>query len=389
MNIGYSNVAVGAYGSGNLPVLKYTSGANYGAIFTTLGGKDVLIHDLAFDSTNTSSGDTGYNAGIPAGGPALTLRACSFVNVGYAINTNAQPDGVLVQDNVCPNQNSVRMYFAWVQGADQVYLGNTCKDSLNGHDLRVGGCDRLNLSYNNFTNLTSTGGLRGAMTIHQGTYVYVGHNTLNEGALGLGPLDAGAGLEDKGARLEYVVIEDNMLNTFIHLGHGTDHVDIRDNVLNDDNNAAIQVPGWSDQYDRGTSDVTITHNTGINNSANGKFLEVNGAVSGFTVTDNMYVAPNFVTGNFQSAPIQIKNKDLTGFTLIAGNVWPAPTILANANGGINYVGDAGTNAGYKTQADWENYAQVKDDQFQDVTLSSSYELSVNGALVGADMKMAA
>ena len=67
---------------------------------------------------------TGYNDGVRIGGKNITVRDCTFLNVGYAINTNGFPEGVLVQDNDCPNLNGLRTYFAWVQGSDHVYLGN-------------------------------------------------------------------------------------------------------------------------------------------------------------------------------------------------------------------------------------------------------------------------
>ena len=187
MNIGFDNVAVGAYGSGATPVLKYTGGLDYNAILMTMGGKNVTVQNVAFDSSSTTMDDTGYNDAIRIGGQDITIRNCTFINAGYAVNTNGLPDGVLVQDNVAPNLTSLRAYFAWVQGADQVYLGNSVKDIQNGHDLRVGGADRVNIQYNNFANLSSTGGLRGTLTIHKGSYIWIANNTLTDGTLGLGP----------------------------------------------------------------------------------------------------------------------------------------------------------------------------------------------------------
>ena len=328
MNLGHENVTVGAYGTGAAPVLKYTGGLDYNAILVTMGGKDIQIHDVAFDSSSTTTGDAGYNDAVRIGGENITVRDCTFINVGSCINTNGMPDGVLVQDNTAPNANSVRAYFAWVQGADQVYLGNSSKDSLDQHNLRVGGADRVNIQYNNFTNLASTGGLRGTLTLHKGTYLYVANNTLNDGSLGLGPLDHGeAGMINADGRLEWTVVENNTINAILKIGSGTDHVAVRNNVITGDDNIAIDMPGYSDVYNRGTSDVTIDHNTVINNGTNGKFLKLGGAVDGLTVTNNLYVAPNLVTGSYATAPMDILNNDLTGFKLISDNVWPSPTIL--------------------------------------------------------------
>ena len=385
MGLGHDNVVVGAYGSGADPVIKYTNGADYGTIFSTLGAMDVLVHDITFDSTNTSTGDQGYNDAVRIGGQNVTVRDCTFLNVGYGVNTNGFPDGVLVQDNVAPNANSIRAYLAWVQGSDHVYLGNVAKDSLHAHNLRVGGADRVNIAYNDFTNLTTTAGYRGTLTIHKGSYITVTNNKLTDGCLFLGPLDAGAALDDKAARLKWVLVENNVLNSQLKIAHGTEHVQVRDNVFNLDNDAAINILGWSDQYDRGVKDVYIVHNTGINNGEHGKFIRVGGAVDGVTVTNNLYVAPKFVTGSYDSAPMQICNSDLTGFRDIRDNVWPMPTILQYADGGINYVGSSSGTAAYKTPAEWEAYGQVQHDQFKDVTLVGSYMVSLGGITAGADM----
>jgi hypothetical protein len=116
---------------------------------------------------------------------------------------------------------------------------------------------------------------------------------------------------------------------------------------------------------------------------------VGGAVSGVTVSNNLYIAPNYVTGSASTAPLQILCGDLSGFRAISNNVWPMPTILNYADGGINWVGTAGNSSCYKTPAEWEAYNQVKGDQYKDVTLSTSYCVSLGGITAGANMKMAA
>ncbi len=391
MQLGFNNVEVGAYGSGASPIIRYTGGMDHNAVFGTMGGKNILIHNLGIDSASTTLDDQGYVDGVRIGGQNITVRDCSFINAGYAINTNGFPDGVLIQDNISPNANSIRMYFAWVQGKDQVYLGNTSKDSIHGHNLRIGGADNVNLQYNNFTNLAETGGLRGTMTIHTGNYIYVAHNTLNVGALGLGPLDRGPeALAVKDERLNWVVVEDNTVNATLKIGNGTNHVAVRNNVIHDDDDIAIDVPGYSATYERGTSDVTVDHNTIINNGKTGRAIKVGGPVTDFTLTHNLYVAPNLVTGSYNAAPVDILNKDLSGFKLIADNIWPSPTILDAAHGGINYVGaDQTTNAGYKTPAEWDAYSVVQHEQFMDVTLTNSYMINAGGTTAGAAMKKAA
>ncbi len=81
--------------------------------------------------------------------------------------------------------------------------------------------------------------------------------------------------------------------------------------------------------------------------------------------------------------------DLSGFRLISNNVWPLPTILAYAEGGINYLGTKGDASCYKTPAEWEAYKQVKNDQYKDVTLSTSWKISLGGITAGSSLKKAA
>jgi hypothetical protein len=87
--------------------------------------------------------------------------------------------------------------------------------------------------------------------------------------------------------------------------------------------------------------------------------------------------------------MQIRNGDLSGFRVISDNVWPMPTILAYADGGINFVGTKSDSGSYKTPAEWEAYSQVRHDQYNDVTLSTSWKVSLGGITAGSSMKKAA
>jgi len=390
MNLGYSNVVVGAYGSGSKPVLKWTGTKSYGTIFATLNGTDVTVRGLSFDSAITTLEEEGYNDGIRVGGKNIAVRDCSFLNVGYAVNSNGIPEGVLVQDNDCPNLKGLRTYFAWVQGTDHVYLGNTVKDSYQSHVMRLAGGDRILIANNDLRNDPTTNGIRGVLTLHSGSYVYVAGNKISDSPLGLGPLDAGAGLDHKESRLSWTVIEKNTFKeSQVNVGHGTEHLSVRDNVILKNDGIAIDMKGYSAEYARGVKDVYIVHNTVINNATGGKFLKVGGKVEAITVSNNLYVAPNYETGSSNTAPMQILCGDLSGFRTISDNVWPLPTITTYADGGINYVGTGNNSSCYKTPAEWEAYAQVKNDQYKDVTLSTAYKITVGSVIAGADMKMAA
>jgi hypothetical protein len=389
MKLANTNVVVGAYGTGAKPVMKYNGSLNYNAIFSTFGGKDVTIRDLAFDSVYTTDQEEGYNAGVNVGGTNSTVRDCSFINVGYAINTNGQPEGFLAQDNDCPNVKGLRAYFAWVQGSDQVYLGNKVLDSVQSHVLRMAGADRVLIANNDFTNLAATA-MRPTITLHKGSYVYVTGNKFTGSAVGIGPLNAGSGLNDIGARLKWAVLEKNIItDSPINLSHGVEGISIRDNVINRDNGVAFDLSGYSSQYQRGTKDVYIIRNTVLNSGVDGRFIKVGGMVQDVTLSYNLYYAPNLKTGQNQNAPVSITTSDLSGFREISNNIWPEVTILRLADGGINYVGSAGDSSGYKTAAEWEAYSQVKNDMYKDVTLTTSYKVSLGGITAGANMSRAA
>jgi hypothetical protein len=164
---------------------------------------------------------------------------------------------------------------------------------------------------------------------------------------------------------------------------------VRDNVIMKNDGIAIDMKGYSAEYARGVKDVYIVHNTVINNAKGGKFLKVGGKVEAISVSNNLYVAPNYETGSSSTAPMQILCGDLSGFRTICDNVWPLPTITTYAEGGINYVGTGNNSSCYKTPAEWEAYAQVKHDQYKDVTLSTTYQVSLGGITAGAAMKKAA
>ena len=190
----------------NNPTIFFTGPEKYLPFFSTHDTTaDITFQNLTFDSRfNKNTEKTGMPDAIKPAGGNTTVRDCVFLNVGYGINCNEQPRGVMVLDNTCPLETGLRSYFCWVQGSDHVILGNTVANSTREHCLRVGGADRLCIQYNTFSNLDrrdrDKGGdkldtSKGAMTIHAGNYVYVANNTILHGELLLGP--AGKGRRQK------------------------------------------------------------------------------------------------------------------------------------------------------------------------------------------------
>src|SRR5439155_23306932 len=140
--IASKNVVIGAYGNGDRPRINWTGTTSYASLITTAPtARDITIEDLSFD--NASSIHI-----IHAGGTNISVRGCEFLHADYAVNTNLKPTGVLVQDNTAPLDTGLSECFAWLEGSDQVYLGNSVANSTRAHCIRSGGCDRVLIAYN-------------------------------------------------------------------------------------------------------------------------------------------------------------------------------------------------------------------------------------------------
>ena len=99
---------------------------------------------------------------------------------------------------------------------------------------------------------------------------------------------------------------------------------LRNNLIAFNDGEAILVECVKEGYDqvRKIIDLTIDHNTAVNTAGHGKFLKINGHAEGIAV-GNLYVAPKLTTENVQSFAVDVRDKDLSGFTEIDANVWPA------------------------------------------------------------------
>jgi hypothetical protein len=260
-----------------------------------------------------------------------------------------------------------------VSGNDHVFVGNYVSN-VDGHVIRMSDMNRINVSNNDFTNPNETSGFRGTLTIHSGNYAYVRNNKLNDGYLSVGPLGNGDGLSEKGSRFHNSVFENNIIqrSKFIVL-HGANNTMFRNNIIKVlDNDWGVEVQGYNAEYGRGVNNVAVLNNTVVNNGTAGNFLRVGGAASGISVANNLYLAPNLITGTSGAAPVFVYDDNLSSFTKISNNVWPMPSITKYAEGGINYVWPNWSNAtGYKTPAEWNSISQVGTDYFEDLSYSST------------------
>ncbi|HEX8521002.1 MAG TPA: PKD domain-containing protein [Tepidisphaeraceae bacterium] len=387
MNVGRSNVVIGSYGSGEKPVVRYTGVMRLGAQIITMNSaaRHVTVRDITFDSVGGARDYDGMAQAVAPAGSDITIRDCQFLNLADAICANGKPTGLLVQDNTAPL--GTRGYFAWVEGSDQAYIGNTVADSMYQHCLRNEGTDRLLIAFNNFSN-PAEGVIKGTLNLHKGTFMWVTGNKLNSGTMSIGPLGGGDGLNNKDWRATNVVLEYNQINSDVQILHGAEHIMCDNNVVWGETN--FRVDGWNSAYNRGVIDLNIINNTGINSGDHGNFLLLNGEATDVTVTNNLYVAPNLVTGQWGAAPVYVTDNDLSSFRVIKDNVWPAVNAITWAEGGSNFIGTSMVAGGYRTPAEWESWSQVEHDQFQNVGLAGKWaQQNVNGTVAGAYMSIAA
>lgn len=384
MQIYRKNVVLNSYGSGNLPVLKWDGDLDYSSmIWVGKVSRDIKVANITFDSKYGGNGSNGMPQAISGCGAGMTVQGCTFLNVGTAINAQSMPNGLLAQDNSSPTTNGLRSYFCWAAGKNLVFLGNYVANSAHEHDIRIAGADNILVAFNNLSNPKSqySGDVvtKGTITIHKGSYAYIANNKLSAGKLTVGPLGEGDGLSHKADRFNYAVFENNIIDSPTIIEHGAQHVMMRNNVFKSENYAAIEIEPYNSQYGRGVVDVKIVNNTGVTSGEDGEFLKVDGKVSGIDLVNNLYLAPKLKFGLNGSMGVFVQDSSLSSFNTISNNVWPHPSNGdAYAQGGVNYIYTYWSNQnGWKTPGEWDAYAQVSSDSYEDPSFSSAYQPSAS------------
>jgi PKD repeat protein len=388
-HVNFTNVLIGSYGTGANPVIMRTLGNGLSTIASFGNTNGLTIENITVNSPYPATTIAAANkiglGGFFLGGQNICVRNCTFENVDDAINENGNPVGVLIQGNSAPLAIGLRGYMVWGQGSEQVIIGNYAANTTKEHIVRLVGLDMVNVQQNNFTNTDG----KGCIEMHEGQYGWIVDNTVDGGDIRVGPL--GLWGEAATSQTDWVKIEDNQLtNTFIYVQSGTHHAMIDNNVIIRAGGAqAIAISGV-DSQGRTSMDITIENNTAIDTGTNGNFLDLGGYASGIVLKDNLWIAPKLVVGSYGAAPVYVDDSNLGCFTQISGNIWPSPITLGTyANGGINFVGTSMTSSGYLTPAEWNSQSNVGNDEFENVSINSSYQIINEGVSVGAALKVAA
>jgi hypothetical protein len=328
-----------------------------------------VVENLTFDSiVGNDPGAKFLPHCIVAGGKQIVIRDVTFLNVSYAINGNAKPAGVMIERCDVPTIDGLRRYLAWIEGSDWTLLDNTVPNSTIEHCVRGRGYSRVLVAHNDLANLARPDAndiAKHTINLQAGEHVYVAHNTFR-GPSSIGPLGKTDGLTIKADRSRWYVVENNtFIGAPLEVQHGIADTMIRGNTFNVENGRCVVVDGFSTQYGRGVSNITITDNTGNNPGRAGGFLLVTGKVDGITLTRNTYVSPELRPGASQSANVYVADNDLSSFRKIEGNTWSRGKPTAFAEGGAMYVWPSWSDKrGYLDPTEWAGDAKVTGDSFK-------------------------
>ena len=384
LSIGGTNVKIGAYGSGNDPILNWNGAKTSQMMIRIEGGSTgAIVEDITFDSiwVGPSADRSGLPFAIKVDGNDSVVRGSTFLNVSYGFQTNAKPTGLIVQDNDAPSAFALRSYFLWGEGNDFVILGNRVTNVIHEHAIRIFGVNRILIAYNDLANpkTYSFEPAKNALNLQWADYAYVYGNTLH-GNNQLGPLGGTEGLTWRSATLRHLVFESNHgVDCTIRIVPGLIDSVLRNNVIQKTNDNAIIVDPADPTYPRIVSNVSFVNNTVVNPGTQGKFLYLGGKASGLVVANNLYKADNLIVGEHVTAGLYVNDTSLASFSFIGGNVWPIPTIPVWAAGripggtGINGVSlDANAVGNYYNISRWNALGVVGSDAQQDTAVNSTF-----------------
>ncbi|HSV15887.1 MAG TPA: right-handed parallel beta-helix repeat-containing protein [Tepidisphaeraceae bacterium] len=369
LHLNRRDVLIGRFGDGPDPVVMRIKGNGTSTFSLDKNCDGVTVEHITFDSPNA----VGDNQEAPKVGAIgvlcsgssrnITVRNCTFRNVDDGVNANGKPTGLLVQDCSAPLVTGVRGYLIWGEGTDHVYLGNSAANSTREHNVRLSGVQRVLIDSNHFANLDrhdvdKYDGSKGCIEMHRGEFAWISHNDVTGGTIRVGP--RGGQFEGPESVTEWCVIDANALtNTGILAYGGSRHIMVRNNIIRWDGNTAIVINGAPT-----SEDITIVHNTAINNGELGAFFRLWGHVNGITLSNNLFVAPNLKPGSHGSSAVGIDETDLASFSEISHNVWPDP----GSEKGMCIIGTGKSGGGLVSAQQWSSFSVVKQDRFANVTV---------------------
>ena len=385
---------VGAYGTGANPVLMRDDGDGPVTLFVTPAATNAVITGLTFDSPHPAIngvGDELNSCGVWAQSTNVVVRGCTFLNLEDAVDGEAQPHGIIVQDNVAPLVTGLRGYFCWVDGTDWTIVGNTVANSTRQHVVRGNSMaiKGVLIADNDFAKVVRAEDpaevMKTTINFRAGSYVYVADNILRYGSVSFNTDE----VAPDGVDVSWIALEGNWISGQIDVKANVHHIAIRNNVLDVSGTSQIYVGATDTQHaDRHVTDLTITQNTGLNDSYGGQFLEAAGTIlpGAIRLTNNLYAAPHLLTGANMAAGVLVDSPTLDGFALISGNVWPAASGADhNAPGAVNYA--AGwwfADTGWLSPDQWNAQPNVHGELFQKTVLpSNAYTINTPFGTAGA------
>jgi hypothetical protein len=357
----------------------------------------VVIENLTFDSVYTPVNGTAPEisaTGIYPQGRNITIRDNTFLNIETAVDAYQAPSGLLIQDNNAPLMLGLRGYFEWMNGTDQVLLGNTVVNSTREHIVRSSftTTDRVLIAGNNFANPTNGGGdpndaAKTTINIRAGSYVYITDNTLSNATIATGPDDA----MPANTVVPWFKFDGNILHNSQFFMHGSvQHAMISNNFTDLQYYQEFELQPTDPMFpNRQMLDITLTHNTGTQQGAIGSFLQIDGdsPAGVITVTNNLFAAPNLQPGDNFATSVMIKANTANAVALFNDNVWAATTPMNNYYhvGSVNYISPGLNPWAYLDANEWNNLPNVGTDAFRavNVTLGGNLTTSVNGTWAGA------
>jgi hypothetical protein len=355
--IARNGILVGAYGSGSNPVLTRTDAPLHTPLIAITGNpKKVTVQDIRF----TSPDGPGVEAprGINPSGRSITVRRCQFDGLSFAMNSELGVKGWLTQGNDCDVTGT---YYAWNDGTDIVHLDNVMQDSLTEHNVRGKSIERVLLAHNDMVNH----GYKTNFWWMEGSHVWVRNNRLDAIQNALGPHEDE---QDPDRRILFVRVESNdFVESTLGLKPGAKHVRITNNIFDEPPGTAIDIQGFDPYLERASGKVEIANNTIVSSREHARAVYTTFTdVDGLVLRRNMFVAPNLVTGGYNSASVYLSHRwsTLPDDHLFEDNIWAMPVDRTWCDG-VYYAWDYWFACdGYLNEDEWEDLPHTHNEMYR-------------------------